>query len=108
VRTMISVTRALENTKILRNAFELSQRESEIAAHLVDGSTNLEIGNALFITEKTVKYHMGHIFRKLGTSNRLKAVIIILRTYDDCFHTSYLTSNWREPDDWHELVEGTP
>ena len=40
---------------------------------LVDGLTNREIGERLFISEKTVGTHLEHIFGKLGVHNRVEA-----------------------------------
>ena len=37
---------------------------------------NKVIGARLFISEKTVKTHANHIFRKLGVSNRLQAALV--------------------------------
>ena len=40
---------------------------------LVDGLTNREIAERLFISQKTVGTHVGHIFDKLGVHNRVEA-----------------------------------
>lgn len=48
----------------------LTGREAEIV-HLVDRQlTNREIGAQLFVTTKTVEYHLGNIYAKLGISSR--------------------------------------
>lgn len=39
------------------------------------GLPNKVIGATLFISEKTVKTHTNHIFRKLGVGNRLQATL---------------------------------
>ncbi|TXG80195.1 MAG: response regulator transcription factor [Thermomicrobiales bacterium] len=49
----------------------LTQREREVLAELVLGKSNREIGETLFITERTVKKHLANLFRKTGTSNRM-------------------------------------
>ncbi len=54
----------------------LSQREGEILYCLKKGYCNKDIANELCISEKTVKTHLGHIFRKLNVSQRLQAVIV--------------------------------
>ena len=41
---------------------------------IASGATNVAIGEALFITEVTVKSHVQHILRKLRASNRAEAV----------------------------------
>ena len=40
---------------------------------MAQGKTNAEIAKALFITTKTVKYHLTGIFTNLGTKNRTEA-----------------------------------
>jgi len=53
----------------------LSEKEQEVLALLCQGKSNRDIGNALFITEKTVKSHITSILRKLGVKDRTQAVI---------------------------------
>ncbi len=48
----------------------LSVREQQIAAMVAQGATNKEIGEAFFISEHTVKIHLGHILRRLKLRNR--------------------------------------
>ena len=52
----------------------LTVRESEVLALVAAGSTNREIGQALFLSEATVKSHLVHIFTKLGVGSRTAAV----------------------------------
>ncbi|RNI24461.1 hypothetical protein EFY87_05110 [Flexivirga caeni] len=53
------------------NTAGLTTRELEIAMLIaVDGLTNRELASRLFISEKTVKVHVGNILRKLGISQR--------------------------------------
>lgn len=54
---------------------ELSERENDILAHIVAGRTNQEIGDALFISEKTVRNHITSIFGKLGVKTRAQAMV---------------------------------
>jgi pimeloyl-ACP methyl ester carboxylesterase/DNA-binding CsgD family transcriptional regulator len=53
----------------------LSTREREILTHIVDGLTNIEIGGALFISEKTVRNHITRIFSKLEVRTRTQAMV---------------------------------
>ena len=48
----------------------LSRRELEVAALVADGLSNREIGDKLFITERTVDNHVQHIFNKLNSNSR--------------------------------------
>jgi|SRR5579884_3587087 len=54
---------------------ELTERESEILSHLARGASNREIGEALFITEGTVKNHVSNILGKLGLRDRTQAAL---------------------------------
>lgn len=54
----------------------LSTREREILWHIAEGSTNAQIGAKLFISEKTVRNHITHIFQKLGVSSRAQAIVL--------------------------------
>lgn len=53
----------------------LSKREYEIMHLLVQGYSNLEIGQELFISEKTVKNHITSIYKKIEVEDRVQAVI---------------------------------
>ena len=58
---------------------ELTPRESDVLELLGQGLTNREIGQRLFISEKTVKSHMSEILAKLNVSHRTEAVVAALR-----------------------------
>jgi DNA-binding CsgD family transcriptional regulator len=57
----------------------LSGRELDVLALLAAGWTNRRIGEALFITEKTVSVHVTHITTKLGVSGRTQAALLAVR-----------------------------
>jgi len=57
----------------------LTERELEILQLIVDGRTNKEIAQALFISEKTVKNHVTNILRKLDLSDRTQAAVYAIR-----------------------------
>ena len=57
---------------------ELTPREAEVLALLVDGLSNNEIASQLFISRSTVKTHLSNIFAKLGVGNRVEAVRMAL------------------------------
>lgn len=60
-------------------ADKLTRRELEVLELVAEGATNARIARALTISEGTVKGHVKHIFRKLGTTNRAEAVSHWLR-----------------------------
>jgi ATP/maltotriose-dependent transcriptional regulator MalT len=51
-------------------AGELTAREREIAHLIGRGLTNKEIGKELFVSSKTVEYHLSRVYEKLGFTNR--------------------------------------
>lgn len=58
---------------------KLTQRELQILQLMSEGKSNRAIGEAVFISEKTVKNHISSIFIKLGVDDRSQAVIIALK-----------------------------
>ncbi len=54
---------------------ELTEREREILGYIARGASNREIGEALFITEGTVKNHVSNILGKLALRDRTQAAL---------------------------------
>lgn len=54
----------------------LTEREMEVLRLMAQGRANKEIGATLFISERTVKFHVSSILSKLGAANRTEAVAI--------------------------------
>ncbi len=53
----------------------LTDREREVLKMITLGMSNKQIGSKLYISEKTVKTHANHVFRKLGVASRLQATL---------------------------------
>jgi DNA-binding CsgD family transcriptional regulator len=62
-----------------QDTFGLSPREREVLALIAEGRTNREIGERLFISQKTVGVHVGNILAKLGVSGRVEAAAVAIR-----------------------------
>lgn len=48
----------------------LSEREFEILKHSLEGKSNREVADAVFVSINTVKFHLKNIYQKLGVSNK--------------------------------------
>jgi DNA-binding NarL/FixJ family response regulator len=57
----------------------LTRREHEVLTLLASGRSNKRIGYELGISEKTVKTHVGHLFAKLGVTDRTQAALLAVR-----------------------------
>jgi DNA-binding NarL/FixJ family response regulator len=57
----------------------LTRREIDVLSEVAGGRTDREIGQVLFISQRTVGVHVSHILAKLGARSRLEAATIFLR-----------------------------
>lgn len=62
-------------TEVRRPLHLLTRRECEVLQMLADGKSNRGIGEALFISEKTVKNHVSNILQKMNVNDRTQAVV---------------------------------
>jgi len=53
----------------------LSNREAEVAELVVKGLSNKEVANQLFVTEKTVKFHLTNIYKKMNVKSRAQLIV---------------------------------
>lgn len=58
---------------------DLTERERDVLKSLARGLSNKEIGQALFLTETTVKGYVSTVLSKLGVSDRTQAALIAVR-----------------------------
>jgi DNA-binding NarL/FixJ family response regulator len=58
------------------HADELTEREAQILGLLGSGMSNKEIGEKLFLSEKTIKHYMTNILQKLQVRNRVEAALL--------------------------------
>ncbi len=58
---------------------DLTPREAEVLKLLAAGQTDKAIGDALFISHRTVNAHVAHIFAKLGVHSRAEAAVAAVR-----------------------------
>lgn len=60
---------------------DLTERECEVLALLIEGLDNNQIAERLFVSASTIKSHVSNILSKLGVSNRTEAVVLALKKH---------------------------
>ena len=78
-QTSSPVTMTEPNYKVAKNTFGLTDREMEVLALIVDGLSNPEIAEKLFITRATAKAHVHSILQKLYVDDRTQAAVTAMR-----------------------------
>ncbi len=53
----------------------LSNREAEVAELVTQGLSNKEVAGKLFVTEKTVKFHLTNIYKKMNVKSRAQLIV---------------------------------
>lgn len=53
----------------------LSNREAEVAELVTQGLSNKEVAARLFVTEKTVKFHLTNIYKKMNVKSRAQLIV---------------------------------
>jgi LuxR family transcriptional regulator, positive regulator of biofilm formation len=67
-----------EGARMLRDVLiqkGLSNREAEVAELVTKGLSNKEVANQLFVTEKTVKFHLTNIYKKMNVKSRAQLIV---------------------------------
>ncbi len=60
-------------------AYHISRRELDVVQCLLDGLTNREISQKLFLSEYTVENHLKSIYKKMGVKSRAHLVGMVLK-----------------------------
>jgi DNA-binding CsgD family transcriptional regulator len=78
-RTELEATGARPRRVVLRGVDSLTPSEVRVARLAVDGMTNREIAQGLFVTAKTVETHLRHVYQKLGIEKRTELAAALSR-----------------------------
>lgn len=74
-----SSVQTITRVEIRRPLHLLTRRECEVLQLLADGKSNRAIGDALYISEKTVKNHVSNILQKMNVNDRTQAVVVAIK-----------------------------
>jgi DNA-binding NarL/FixJ family response regulator len=78
-RRELRATGATARKRTVETRQELTAREAVIARLAREGLSNPEIGSRLFISARTVQYHLGKVFAKLAISSRAQLDQVLAR-----------------------------
>ena len=56
---------------------ELTAQEIRVAEAVAAGATNREVAASLFLSEKTIEFHLGRVYRKLGIHSRTELATLV-------------------------------
>ena len=70
-----------ENLEKLFQKYKITQREQEIIKMILDGASNKNIEDKLFISSSTVRNHIYNIYQKLGIQNRIELINLIKKQF---------------------------
>lgn len=71
---IVYIDKISNSHEMFSKKYNLTKRELEITTLILEGYTNKEISNKLFISPHTVKTHVENIFRKVNVSNRISLI----------------------------------
>ncbi len=58
---------------------QLTKREVEILSLIIEGLSSKNIADQLFISKRTVDFHLDNVYQKLQVSNRMQAIHLARR-----------------------------
>lgn len=77
--TMLQELRKLDRSSTAEEDRVITKREEEVLQLIADGCSTPEVGERLYISQKTVKNHLASIYQKLDARDRTQAVLQAVR-----------------------------
>lgn len=74
---------SVQEVPVSWDSYQLTQREQDVARLVIEGSSNANIAQKLYISEVTVKKHLTGIFGKVGVKNRTQLIGKLLKEQDN-------------------------
>ena len=71
--------------RVEQHVDRLSPQELQVALLVADGATNREVAAALFVTTKTVEFHLRNVYRKLEIRSRTELATVMARRHAPAF-----------------------
>jgi DNA-binding CsgD family transcriptional regulator len=62
-----------------KGGIRLSTREAEVLSLLAKGNSSQVVADTLFISKRTVDFHLANVYEKLGVDNRVQAILSVGR-----------------------------
>ena len=78
----------------------LSKREAEVVEMVTKGLSNKEVANQLFVTEKTIKFHLTNIYKKMNLKSRAQLIVWCMP------HQHFLEEEARRTTQQQQVVQG--
>lgn len=83
----------------------LSNAENNVCTYLSRGMTNGKIAEALFVEEKTVKFHLTNIYKKLGVQGRSEAILKLNNLSGMINHQDVPLIQYQSPQEMNQMNE---
>jgi DNA-binding NarL/FixJ family response regulator len=81
VASKLHYSEAASQSVITHSQISLTQREQQVLSLLINGLSNVQIGDRLYLSPRTIEKYVSSLFRKTNTSNRAELVRFTMENY---------------------------